>query len=271
MTEGSEPLWPRSAGFDSEYTHLSALFDELADESLSESDRRRIRNRLITEHMPVAEHIALRFRNRGQPDADLRQVATVGLIHAVDRFDAGRGSDFLAFAVPTITGEIRRYFRDATWALRVPRRLKELHASVSATAIRLSQELGRASRPSEIAAELDISIAEVLEGLQVGYAYRSDSLDTSANEDIPGVVNGLGAPDPEMATVENRALLHPALARLPEREATIVTLRFFGHLTQTQIADRLGISQMHVSRLLTSSLRTLRTILSSTPVSGELS
>jgi RNA polymerase sigma-B factor len=244
-----------------EYTYLSPLFDELADESLPESDREHVRARLITGHLPVAEHIARRFRNKGQPEEDLRQVATVGLIQAVDRFEAGRGTDFLAFAVPTITGEIRKYFRDRTWAVRVPRRLKELNAAVTEAATRLGQELGRAARPSELAADLGISIDDVTEGLQVGYAYRNDSLDNTADHDGQAVAKTLGAIDPEMATVENQAVLYPALARLPKREATIVTLRFFGHQTQTQIADRLGISQMHVSRLLTSSLRTLRDFL----------
>jgi RNA polymerase sigma-B factor len=241
-----------------EYQYLAPLFHELADSSASESHRQEVRNRLVTGHLPLAEHIARRFRNRGQSDDDLTQVATIGLINAVDRFDPDRGSDFLAFAVPTITGEIRRYFRDATWAIRVPRRLKELHASINATAATLSQRLGRSPRPSELAAELKLPVEEVCEGLQVGYAYRSESLD-DGGEDGPGPADEqVSVVDRELATVENREALYPALAVLPEREMSIVMMRFFGNMTQTQIAERIGVSQMHVSRLLTSSLRTLR-------------
>jgi RNA polymerase sigma-B factor len=244
---------------DSEYQDLAPLFRELA-ESATESLRRAIRDRLVTGHLPLAEHIARRFRNRGQSDDDLTQVATVGLINAVDRFDPDRGTDFLAFAVPTITGEIRRYFRDSTWAIRVPRRLKELHATVNSAAAVLGQELGRSPRPSELAAELNLTVEEVYEALQVGFAYRSESLDDNANDDGgSGPSDGhLGVEDADLATVENREALYPALSRLPEREASIVMMRFFGSMTQTQIADKIGISQMHVSRLLAASLKTLR-------------
>jgi RNA polymerase sigma-B factor len=243
-----------------DYQDLAPLFDELVGGALPEARRDEIRARLVTGHLPLAEHIARRFRNRGQPEDDLIQVATVGLINAVDRYDPQRGTDFLAFAVPTITGEIRRYFRDATWAVRVPRRLKELHATINATAVTLGQQLGRSPRPSELAAELDLPIEEVYEGLQVGYAYRSDSLDDNTNSDgTPGPIDSrLGVLDQDLVTVENREALFPALSALPEREAAIVVMRFFGNMTQTQIAERVGVSQMHVSRLLTASLNTLR-------------
>jgi RNA polymerase sigma-B factor len=253
-----------------EYQEFAPLFHELADHSASERRRLRIRDRLVTEHLPVAEHIARKFRNRGQPEEDLRQVAMVGLINAVDRFDPSRGSDFLSFAVPTITGEVRRYFRDATWAIRVPRRLKELHAAISAASARLGQELGRSPRPSELAAELRIPVTEVYEGLQVGFAYNSDSLDESADDDGQGKVSSqLGRIDGALALVEDRAALYPALSRLPEREASIVVMRFFGNMTQTQIAERIGVSQMHVSRLLATSLRTLRDVLAENAGAGS--
>ncbi|HEX3646869.1 MAG TPA: SigB/SigF/SigG family RNA polymerase sigma factor [Pseudonocardiaceae bacterium] len=243
-----------------EYQDLAPLFHRLVDAGASESQRRTIRDRLVTEHLPVAEHIARRFRNRGQPTEDLTQVATVGLINAVDRFDPDRGTDFLSFAVPTITGEVRRYFRDATWAIRVPRRLKELHASVTAASAMLSQRLGRSPRPSELAEELNIPVHEVHEGLQVGYAYRGESLDDGADDEGIGSATDsrIGVTDRDLAAVEDRETLHPALAELPEREAAIVMMRFFGNLTQTQIADRIGVSQMHVSRLLAASLARLR-------------
>ena len=251
-----------SRGHSTEYEEFAPLFDELADETCGESEHSAIRARLVTEHLPVAEHIAHRFRNRGQPEEDLRQVATIGLINAVDRFDPDRGSDFLSFAVPTITGEVRRYFRDSTWSLRVPRRLKELHTTITAASARLGQQLGRSPKPSELAAELNVPIEEVYDGLRVGYAYNSESLDEPGPR-AQSRDEQLGFDDGNLSTVENREALYPALAELPEREAKIVVLRFFGNLTQSQIAERIGISQMHVSRLLTASLHALHDILAS--------
>lgn len=245
-----------------DYDDLTPLFDQLADDSLPEPLRRALRARLVAEHLPVAEHIARRFRNRGQPDEDLKQVAAVGLIQAVDRFDPRHGSDFLSFAVPTITGEVRRYFRDTTWSVRVPRRLKELHAEISTKAAQLSQDLGRAPRPSELAEALERPLEEIHEGLVAANAYRSDSLDelVSATEGTNNTSIGglLGTDDEELDAAETRQALHPALAALPERERTIVVLRFFGNLTQTQIAEQVGLSQMHVSRLLATSMAKLR-------------
>jgi RNA polymerase sigma-B factor len=241
-----------------EYEHLAPLFQELADPATPDARRDEVRQELVTGHLPLAEHIARRFRNKGQPQDDLTQVGMIGLINAVDRYDPARGSDFLAFAVPTITGEIRRYFRDSTWAMRVPRQLKELHTSVAAASTKLGQQLGRAPRPSELAAELGLSVEEVYEGLQVGYAYRGESLDAGTDDGPGPVVMSMGTDAPELAGVETREVLYPALAKLPDRERAIVTLRFFGNMTQSQIGERLGISQMHVSRLLAGALRTLR-------------
>jgi RNA polymerase sigma-B factor len=246
---------------DGAYQDLAPLFHELVDETTTDVRRRDVRSRLITGHLPLAEHIARRYRGRGQSEEDLTQVATVGLINAVDRFDPTRGTDFLAFAVPTITGEVRRYFRDATWAIRVPRRLKELSDTLTAATEKLRQELGRSPRPSELAAKLDLSVEEVYEGLEAGYAYRSESLDDgdATDDQSPGPRGGhLGFVDHGLITVEDREALAPVLSRLPQREAAIIVLRFFGNMTQTQIAERVGLSQMHVSRLLAASLRTLR-------------
>ncbi len=246
--------------YTSEYQYLAPLFRELFDTSISQPRRQRIRDDLVTGYLPVAEHIARRFRNRGQPDDDLVQVATLGLINAVDRFDPDRGSDFLAFAVPTITGEIRRYFRDQTWSVHVPRRLQEIHAKINVTAAQLAQDLGRSARPSELAAALELSVDDVLEGLQVGFAYRSESLDTGTDNDSGAspLDDYLGEVDRDLISVVDRNALYPAISALPEREASIVVMRFFGNMTQTKIADRLGISQMHVSRLLTAGLAMLR-------------
>lgn len=241
-----------------EYRELMPLFQQLADGSASRARRERIREQLITEHLPVAEHIARKFRNRGQSTDDLEQVARIGLINAVDRFDPKRGNDFLSFAVPTITGEVRRYFRDSTWSVRVPRRLKELHADITACVGKLSQRLGRAPRPSEIAEALRLPVEEVYEGLQVSHAYYADSLDTSPSGEGNQDTGRLSHLDSRLDLVEDREALVPALAQLPEREANILAMRFYGDMTQTQIAERIGISQMHVSRLLAASLRALR-------------
>jgi len=243
-----------------EYRSLRPLFLELTDPHVPEQRRSDVRAELTTAHLPVADHIARRYRNRGQPLDDLRQVARLGLVHAVDRFDPTRGTDFLSFAVPTITGEVRRYFRDATWAVRVPRRLKELRATVTAAAGILSQELARAPRPREIAERLGIPVEEVYEGLQANDAYQAEPLDPFTADDSPDLERQahLGEVDAGLELAENRTALYPALANLPDRERSIVIMRFFEDLTQTQIAQRIGISQMHVSRLLAQSLATLR-------------
>ena len=243
-----------------QYQSLRPLFCELADPRVPQQRRSRVRTTLTTAHLPVADHIALRYRNHGQPLEDLRQVARLGLVHAVDRFDPGRGTDFLSFAVPTITCEVRRYFRDATWAVRVPRRLKELRTTVIAAAATLSQELARAPRPREIADALGIPIEDVYDGLQANYAYQAEPLDPFTDGDSPELERAahLGVVDTGLELAEGRAALYPALANLPDRERAIVIMRFFEDLTQTQIAQRIGMSQMHVSRLLAQSLAALR-------------
>jgi RNA polymerase sigma-B factor len=243
-----------------EYRQLRPLFDRLRDPAIDDDERARLREELITGHAAVAEHIARRFRDRGQRGEDLAQVAMLGLIGAVDRFDPSRGTDFLSFAVPTITGEVRRYFRDATWAVHVPRRLKERSAQINVAIADLSARLGRSPRPKEIAAELDVDIEDVYEALQVGYAYHSESLDLPNDETgaLTGLDRQLGKLDAGLGLVEDRDVLAKALAVLPEREARIVLMRFGENLTQSQIAQRLGLSQMHISRLLARSLATMR-------------
>ncbi len=187
-------------------------------------------------------------------------MATVGLINAIDRFTPDRGADFFSFAVPTISGEVRRHFRDLGWSMRVPRRLKDLHVSINSAVSHLSQELGRAPRPSEIATHLGVPVTDVLEGLEASEAYRSTSLDELLSSEQGSATVGelVGEADSEIDRVEYRQALRPLLAELAERERTIVVLRFFGNLTQTQIADKVGISQMHVSRLLAQTLDRLR-------------
>ncbi len=243
----------------SDYDHLLPLFREFAD--LDESDYRRaaLRQKLVEGHLPVAKHIARRFAQRGEPLDDLEQVATVGLINAIDRFDPHRGVDFLSYAVPTVTGEVRRHFRDLGWGMRVPRRLKDLHVTLGSAISTLSQQLGRAPTATELAKHLQLPRENIVEGLEAANAYRGTSLDRLTDEDSSGGISDVvGQADHELERVEYREALKPLLSRLAERERTILMLRFFGNMTQTQIADRIGISQMHVSRLLTQTLATLR-------------
>lgn len=245
---------------DEEYGHLAPVLERYSSLPADDPERDALRDLLVTGYLPVAQHIARRFANRGEPIDDLVQVATVGLINAIDRFTPDRGADFFSFAVPTISGEVRRHFRDLGWSMRVPRRLKDLHVSINAAVSQLSQDLGRAPKPSEIAQHLDVPVTDVLEGLEASEAYRSSSLDEMLSSDQGSATVGelVGEADAELNRVEYRQALRPLLAELAERERTIVMLRFFGNLTQTQIADKVGISQMHVSRLLSQTLDRLR-------------
>jgi RNA polymerase sigma-B factor len=243
---------------DSDYAHLTPLFDEFAALPPDDPGRVALRNKLVTGYLPVVQHIARRFGGRGEPVDDLEQAGTVGLLNAVDRFEPDRGVDFLSYAVPTITGEIRRHFRDRTWSMRVPRRLKDLQSAINGAVGPLSQELGRAPRPSEIARRLGLSTEEVVEGLDAQQAYRSSSLDELVAGADTTLTETLGVADAELEKVEYRQSLAPLLDELPERERMILVLRFFGNMTQTQIADRVGISQMHVSRLLAQTVAGLR-------------
>lgn len=242
------------------FEELVPLLRELAGLRCDHPRRAELRERLVAGYLPLARNIARRFSHRGEAQDDLEQVATVGLINAVDRFEPARGSDFLAFAIPTITGEIRRHFRDHAWAMRVPRRLKDLHITIGSAMSELSQRHGRAPTVSELAEHLELSREEVLEGLQAAGAYRSSSLDSLLDADRKGAVlkDVLGRADAELDRVEFRTTLAPLLGKLPERERTLLKLRFFANLTQSQIAERVGMSQMHVSRLLSQTLARLR-------------
>lgn len=244
-----------------DYAAAAQLFAEFAALPADHPRRRRLRDELVTLHLPVARHIAAKFRNRGEPGDDLEQVATVGLINAVDRYDPSRGIAFLAYAVPTMMGEVRRYFRDTAWSIRLPRRLSELHLALGRASRELSQTLGSAPTPRQLAEHLGISVAEVQEGLEAGQSYRAASLDDTgggSDESSTALVDRLGERDHELELVEHRAVLGPLLAGIAERERRILVMRFFEHMTQTQIAERVGLSQMHVSRLLARTLEQLR-------------
>jgi RNA polymerase sigma-B factor len=244
---------------ENEYAHLIPLQRRYAELAPDEPQRQRLRDQLISGYRPVAEHLARRFTGRGEPLEDLIQVATVGLINAVDRFDVARGAHFLSFAVPTITGEIRRYFRDHGWSTRVPRRLKDLNLAIRRVQAELSQQLGRAARPSEVADRLGTPTSEVIEALHAAEAYRSSSLEQmlSCGDTTTAPEEFIGELDAQMCLIEDRAMLRPLLAELARRDRVILGLRFFHELTQSQIAEQVGVSQMHVSRLLNQTLRFL--------------
>jgi RNA polymerase sigma-B factor len=236
------------------------LFQRLSSLPEGSPEREQIRGTLVEMHLPLVEYLARRFRNRGEWLDDLTQVATIGLIKSIDRFDLERGVEFSTYATPTIVGEIKRHFRDKGWAVRVPRRLQELKLSLTKAVGELAQREGRAPTVSELAAHLQMSEEDVLEGLESANAYSTVSLDApdSGDEDAPAVSDSLGIVDEALEGVEYRESLKPLLERLPPREKKILLLRFFGNLTQSQIAAELGISQMHVSRLLARTLAQLR-------------
>lgn len=252
-TTGSQSGW--------EYADVGDMLRELAECQAGSAGFRDRMDKIVERCLPLADHIARRFEGRGELRDDLVQVARVGLVNAVMRFDLEIGSDFVSFAVPTIMGEVRRHFRDNGWSVKVPRRLKELHLRLGAATAELSQRLGRAPTPSELARELGMSRDEVVEGLVAGSSYNTVSIDDSGSSEADGarsIADTLGDIDAGMARIDDREVLRPLLNALPERERTVLVLRFFESMTQTQIAERVGISQMHVSRLLAKSLARLR-------------
>ncbi|MCW2653306.1 MAG: polymerase sigma factor SigF [Mycobacterium sp.] len=236
------------------------MFREMNSLAAESVERARARDRIVRRCMPLAEHIAHRFEGRGEPREDIAQVARLGLVNAVNRFDVECGSDFVSFAVPTIMGEVRRHFRDNSWAVKVPRRLKELHLQLGSATAEMSQRLGRAPTASELAAELELNREEVVEALIAGSGYNTLSMDSggSGDDQTPPLTETLGSHDANLDRIENHEALRPLLDGLPERERTVIVLRFFESLTQSQIAERVGISQMHVSRLLARTLTRLR-------------
>jgi RNA polymerase sigma-B factor len=233
------------------------LFTRLAELPPGSTEHGRIRAELIETHLPLVRYFARRYANRGEPLDDLLQAGSVGLVKAVDRFDPGRGLEFSTYAAPTILGEIRRHFRDRTWAVHVHRGLQELTAEITRYAGELTQELNRAPSVAELCARSGKPEEKVLEALDCAAAYTAESLETPHGEDRT-LGDSLGGEDQALLDVELHESLGPALATLPERERRILQLRFYGNLTQSQIAAQLGISQMHVSRLLARTLGKLR-------------
>jgi RNA polymerase sigma-B factor len=260
----AEVLEERAALTGSALTDSAAeLLNAMASLPQGHPARATLRDRAIEAWLPLARHLAHRYSGRGEPTDDLVQTATVGLIKAVDKFDPERGVDFAGYAIPTIIGEIKRHFRDRTWSVRVPRRLQELRLAITEANSTLTHSLGRSPTVADVAGHLGISEEDVLEGLEGARAYNATSLSTPISADgSTELGDTLGGEDYEYELAETRVALGPALATLDEREQKILTLRFYGNLTQSQIADQIGISQMHVSRLLTKALTKLRNQLS---------
>ncbi|WP_200213768.1 SigB/SigF/SigG family RNA polymerase sigma factor [Micromonospora coerulea] len=244
----------------------SHLLTALAALPIDHPSRPAARDRAIEAWLPLANHLARRYNGRGEPSDDLVQTAALGLIKAIDKFDPTRGIDFGSYAIPTIVGEIKRHFRDRTWDIRVPRRLQERRIAIGEANSILTQTLGRSPTVADIAAHLALTEEEVLEGLEGARAYNAVSLSTPVGDGTGSTELGdmLGGEDNELALAELRIALVPALATLDERERKIITLRFYGNLTQHEIAEQVGVSQMHVSRLLTRALAKLRVHLAAT-------
>lgn len=215
-----------------------------------------LRDELVAAHLNLAKYLARRFANRGEPLDDLIQVASLGLVNAVDRFDVGQGVAFSTFATPTILGELKRYFRDKGWALRVPRRVQELTLELARSVSELSHELGRSPTITEISQSIGVSEDRILEAMEASEAYRAASLDTPG-ERSPVETAALTGPD-QYAESDTRMELAALMERLEPRDREILQLRFFEGLTQSEIGDQLGISQVHVSRLITRAITVLR-------------
>jgi RNA polymerase sigma-B factor len=244
----------------SEYADVAEMIRHLRSLDDQSDEYRRQRDAIVERCLPLAEHIARRYRNRGEPLDDLIQTARMGLVHAVNRFNVDNGADFLAFAVPTVAGEVRRHFRDRGWAVKVPRRIKDLQAQLNTARSELSQSLGRAPNATEIAEHLGIGRDLVVDATLAGNNYSVLSTDSASGSDdtYPSVADRLGEVDAGIDKVLQVETVRPLIAALPERQRTVLTLRFFEDMTQTEIAQHIGCSQMHVSRLLARALDTVR-------------
>ncbi|WP_037910356.1 RNA polymerase sigma factor SigF [Actinacidiphila yeochonensis] len=236
------------------------LFARLQDLEEGTYEYSYVRNTLVELNLALVKFAASRFRTRSEPMEDIIQVGTIGLIKAIDRFELARGVEFPTFAMPTIVGEIKRFFRDTSWSVRVPRRLQELRLDLAKAGDELAQKLDRAPTVRELAERLDLSEHEVIEGMAASNAYTASSLDAQPDEDDAegALADRIGYQDHDLEGVEYVESLKPLIAKLPERDRTILSLRFVGNLTQSEIGEQLGISQMHVSRLLSRTLSRLR-------------
>ncbi|QMU71652.1 RNA polymerase sigma factor SigF [Streptacidiphilus sp. P02-A3a] len=238
------------------------LFARLAELEEGTHEYQYVRNTLVELNLTLVKFAARRFRTRSEPMEDIVQVGTIGLIKAIDRFDVDQETEFPTFALPTIVGEIKRFFRDTSWAVHVPRRLQELRLTLARATDDLATVIGRPPTPAELAAHLEISEDEVREGLVAANGYTVSSIDAGApgeeDDESTSFTARLGEVDPGMDMVVNLESLRPLMARLGERDKAIISMRFGAEMTQSEIGAALGISQMHVSRLLSRTLGQLR-------------
>ncbi|GAA4689276.1 RNA polymerase sigma factor SigF [Streptomyces chumphonensis] len=236
------------------------LFERLAAAEEGTHEHAYVRNTLVELNLALVKFAASRFRSRSEPMEDIVQVGTIGLIKAIDRFESNRGVEFPTFAMPTIIGEIKRFFRDTSWSVRVPRRLQELRLDLAKASDELAQSLDRAPTVTELAQRLNISREEVVEGMAASNAYTASSLDAQPEEDDSegALADRIGYEDHGLEGIEYVESLKPLIAELPARDRHILSLRFVANMTQSEIGEELGISQMHVSRLLARTLGKLR-------------
>jgi RNA polymerase sigma-B factor len=243
-----------------DYSEVNEMFRHLQSLDSESPAFQRQRDEIFEYCLALADHIARRYSRRGEPFDDLVQAARTGLVSAVNRFDVDNGADFLSFAVPTMMGEVRRHFRDHTWAINVPRRIKELQPQLVRARAELSQRLGRTPTIVEISEYLGIARELVVDATLGGAHYSTISTDMPAGfgDDYRPVGDAFGAVDPGLDKVLDIETVRPLIAALPERERTVLTLRFFESMSQSQIAEHVGCSQMHVSRILARALETIR-------------
>jgi len=237
---------------------VGGLVRRLAGLPVVSPERAELRRRAVESCLPYTERLAHRFLGLGEAAADLNQVAVLGLLKAIDGYDPSLNTDFGAYALPTVIGELKRYFRDKGWGVRVPRRLQELRLEINGVRDELTQRLRRSPTVVDIAAHLAVSEDDVIQAMVAATGYRPASLYAPVGDEDFAPVDRLGDNDPEYDAIELRASVHPLLARLPQRLRQIIAMRFYGNMTQSDIAARLGISQMHVSRLLRHALDRLR-------------
>jgi RNA polymerase sigma-B factor len=231
---------------------VQELFERLATDGPSAKEQ------IVVLFQPLTEYLARRFAGRGEALEDLIQVANLGLLGAIDRFDRSREVQFSTYAAATIVGELKRHFRDKGWTIRVPRRLQELGLRINRSLPTISQELGRSPTVAELATRLEVDEEEVVDAMEAAQAYSTTSLDAPINDDGGTALDAMGELDPAMERLDEWASIAPAIRDLPARERRVLYLRFFSGLTQSEIADEIGVSQMHVSRILAQTLRMLR-------------
>ncbi|WP_067814714.1 SigB/SigF/SigG family RNA polymerase sigma factor [Nocardia inohanensis] len=243
------------------YDNIEPWLKQLATLADDSDEYARLRDEIIRRCLPLGEHIARRYTGRGVEYEDLAQIAAVGVVLAVDRFDPANGASFLSFAIPTVTGEVKRYFRDSTWAVRVPRRIKEIQQRLTTVVPELAQRLGHQPTARELAAHLEVDLFEITQALIASNCYTTDSLDAPAatsGEQTLAPIDRMATEDPGYALIEDSMAAGPLLATLGERERTMLIMRYGQNKTQSEIARVLGVSQMHVSRLLARTLVEIR-------------